>query len=150
MISLLKKLFSFTGGGTSEAHLGKITSFEIVTLHTSGMRFVKEQEIVMKENGAEVSEYGLRFKDGGRERVLQKRVICSEQEILKLLNDCKLISWDGFYGKHPKGVKDGTMFTFNATLNGNKKISANGSQNFPRHYRDFTDGLYKILNEEKK
>ncbi|MBQ7647114.1 MAG: hypothetical protein IJS94_07585, partial [Clostridia bacterium] len=137
------------GGGTSEAHLGKITSFEIVTLHTSGMRFVKVQEIVMKENGAEVSEYGLRFKDGGRERVLQKRVICSEQEILKLLNDCKLISWDGFYGKHPKRIKDGTMFTLKATVNGDRQIYAHGSQNFPKHYRELTDGIYALLNRDE-
>jgi hypothetical protein len=38
------------------------------------------------------------------------------------------------------------MFDFSATVNGGVEISARGSQNFPRHYRDFTDGLYGFLN----
>ncbi|MCR5835255.1 MAG: hypothetical protein K6G88_01970 [Lachnospiraceae bacterium] len=129
-----------------------IFSFEIVTLHTSGMRFVSEHEILVKGGKAEISLYGIRFSHGENEdrRVLEKRAICSIDEVLKLLNDCKLLSWDGFDGPHPKNVLDGTMFRLNAVVNGDKTISAQGSQNFPKHYRDFTDGLYNLLNNDEE
>lgn len=125
-----------------------ITSFEIVTLRTSGMRFVCEYEIVMKDAEAEVSEYGIRFSGSEDKRVLERRAVISEQQALKLLNDCRILSWDGFFGSHPRGVKDGIMFSFKAVINDGRIIKADGSQNFPKHYRDFTDGLYEILRQE--
>lgn len=129
---------------------GKIGSFEIVTLHTSGMRFMTEYEIVRKDGKAEVSRYGIRFVEGEDKRVLEARAICDEETVLKLLNGCQLLSWDGFHGNHPRGVLDGTMFTLKATVNGENRIYATGSENFPRHYREFTDGLYEILNRDRK
>ena len=125
----------------------EILSFEIVTLHMSGMRYTGEIEIVMKDGKAEVSQYAIRFTRSEDRRVLEKRAVCDAQNVLKLLNDCKLLSWDGFNGPHPKGVLDGTMFTLNATVNGDKKIHASGSENFPKHYRDFTNGLYNIFRD---
>lgn len=128
--------------------LDKINSFEIVTLHTSGMRHIADYEIVMRDGKAEVTQYSLRFCKNEDERVPERRVVCDEKRVLKLLNDCKIISWDGFHGKHPKGIKDGTMFSFDAVIN-DRKIHADGSQNFPGGYRDFTDGLYEILRGEE-
>ncbi|MGI6265068.1 MAG: hypothetical protein ACOYJY_06355 [Acutalibacteraceae bacterium] len=125
---------------------GKIESFESVMLSISAMRYMIEYEIVMKGTGAEISMYGIGFPGGERTRRLQKRTVCDTQTALKLLNDCALLSWNGFNGPHPKGVKDGTMFTLKATVNGGKKIYAAGSQNFPKHYRDFTDGLHALLD----
>ena len=127
----------------------EIVSFEIVTLHTSGMRYTGETEIVMKDGKAEVSQYGIRYTQNEDRRVLEKRAVCDEQTVLKLLNDCKLLSWDGFNGPHPKGVLDGTMFTLQAVVNGNQKIHASGSENFPKHYREFTDGLYRIFQDNQ-
>lgn len=122
-----------------------IESFEIVSLRTFGMRYAAEYEIVMKTNQAEVSEYAIIFMQGKDERRLERRAVVGEDEILNLLNACKVLSWDGFHGKHPVGVKDGTMFSFKATVNGGKTVCADGSQNFPKHYRDFTDALNKML-----
>lgn len=124
----------------------KINSFEIVTLHTSGMRYIADHEIVNNGDNAIVSQYAIEHRDGEKVRHLQKRAKCSMKFMLELMNKCRLLSWDGFYGKHPKGIKDGIMFSFDATIN-DKKIHADGSQNFPSHYRDFTDGIYKILQE---
>ena len=124
----------------------QIESFEIITLHTSGMRYSADVEIVMKGDAAEVSQYQIRYRYPEDERILEKRVSVSCDTMLKLLNECRLLSWDGFHGKHPRGVRDGTMFSLYAVVNGDKKIRADGSQNFPKHYRDFTDGLYKMLN----
>lgn len=129
-------------------HPNKIESFEIVTLHTSGMRFTTEREIVMRDGEAEITEYAIRYNEGETIRVPQAQVTCSAQQVLQLLNDCRLLAWDGFYGPHPKHVLDGTMFRLTATVNGDQTIRANGSQNFPRHYRDFTDGLYALLHPD--
>ncbi len=124
----------------------QIESFEIITLHTSGMRYSADVEIVMKGDAAEVSQYQIRYRYPEDERILEKRVSVSCDTILKLLNECRLLSWDGFHGKHPRGVRDGTMFSLNAVVNGGKIIRADGSQNFPEHYRDFSNGLYEMLN----
>ena len=126
---------------------GEIKSFRSVTLHTSGMRFVSEHEIIMRDGGkAEVSLYGIRYVKGKDERILEKRAVCDIETVLKLLNGCELLSWDGFDGPHPEDVLDGTMFSLKATVNGDQTICARGSENFPKHYREFTGGLYDILN----
>ena len=125
-----------------------IESFESVLLHISGMRFRSEYEILKKEDKAEISEYEIRIVDRKDERVLQRQTMCDLETILKLFNDCKLLSWDGFVGNHPKGVTDGTMFTLEAILNG-KRIYAHGSENFPRHYQELTDGICAILAESE-
>ena len=110
------------------------------------MRYSADVEIVMKGDAAEVSQYQIRYRYPEDERILEKRVSVSCDTMLKLLNECRLLSWDGFHGKHPRGVRDGTMFSLNAVVNGGKKIRADGSQNFPEHYRDFSNGLYEMLN----
>ena len=125
---------------------GMIDSFEIITLHESGMRYVVEYEFIMKEEGVEISQYGIRFAKDQERRILEKRVVCSKDDVIKVLNDCGMRSWDGFHGPHPKGVKDGIMFRLKATVNEGESIYAEGSQNFPKHYRDFRDWLYTMLN----
>ncbi len=127
----------------------RIKSFETVTLRKSGMRHVTDYEIVMRGTRAEVSQYEIGYKDGEEVRRLIKRAECAEGRALKLMNRCRVLSWDGFYGKRPKGIKDGTDFVFKAVVNGKEEIYARGSQRFPLHFGDFTDGLYQILNGEK-
>ena len=124
---------------------GEIKSFEIVTLHTSGMRHVIDYEIVKSGENAEISLYAVGYCDGEEVRQLQKRAVCSAKRALKLMNKCRLLSWDGFHGQRPKGIKDGKNFIFKATVNEGKEIYATGSQRFPPCYRDFTDGLYEML-----
>lgn len=126
-----------------------ITSFEKIYLRTMGMRCTEEYEIIRKGTEAEVSEYGIRYNGSGKERFLEKQVICSADEIIELLDKCRVLLWDGFHGAHPKGVLDGTMFTFEAVVNDNIKVQAEGSQNFPEHYRDFVNELYEILRGER-
>lgn len=127
---------------------GKIKSFEIVTLHTSGMRHVTDYEIKKSGENAEISQYAVGYRDGEKVRQLQKRAECSADRALELMNKCRLLSWDGYHGKRPKGIKDGTDFIFKATVNDGKEIYATGSQRFPRHYGDFRDGLREMLNNK--
>lgn len=126
----------------------RINTFDMITLRMSGMRFVTEHEIVMRDGKAEVSLYGIRYGQNKDERILEERTVCDQSIVLELLNDCGLLSWDGFHGSHPKCVKDGIMFTLKATVNDGKTIYATGSENFPKHFRDFTDGLYKLLKAD--
>ena len=114
-----------------------VTSFETITLHLSGMRYICEYEIVCGGETSEISRYGLNFHEGKKERVLDARVTRDTSEILQVLNKCNVIGWNGFHGAHPRGVLDGTMFGFDAAVNGGVKIRADGSQNFPRHFHDF-------------
>ena len=95
----------------------KIKSFETVTLHTSGMRHVTDYEIVNRGDEAEISQYAVGYCDGEEVRQLQKRAVCSAKRALKLMNKCRLLSWDGFHGQRPKGIKDGKNFIFKATVN---------------------------------
>lgn len=127
---------------------GKIESFDLITLHTSGMRSSSYYEIVNKDGKALITQYHIRYKDGEKERVTDKETVCSADELIKLLNNCGVMSWDGFHGKHPRRIKDGTMFDFKATVNGKVEIHADGSQNFPKHYRDFTDALRELVSRE--
>ena len=123
-----------------------IEKLEKLTLRESGMRFTSERELIMCENGVEVSQYEIRYTKNGDERILIKRSQIGKEPALKLLNDCKVLSWDGFSGAHPRWVKDGIMFSLTAVVNDGKVIRAEGSQNFPKRYREFTDGLNGFLN----
>ncbi len=123
-----------------------ISSFSFITLRVSGMRFTYEDEILMKDDMAELTRYRIVFGQGKDNREAESKVLCDKERIIKLLNDCRILSWNGFSGKHPKNVSDGIMFNLHAIIN-DKKISASGSENFPKHYREFTNGLNEILRE---
>lgn len=127
----------------------KIESFEIVTLRLSGMRFTVEYEIVMKGKEADVTEYDIQYRKDEDKRVPKRKIVCSVDKVVTLLNNCELTTWDGFVGNHPKNVKDGIMFSLKATVNGDRRISAHGSENFPKHFREFRDGLNNLLSQNK-
>ena len=124
----------------------KIVSFEIITLRETGMRGSTEYEIVEKDGNAALTQYVIRYTQGKDQRIPEKSAVVSTDMILEILNNCRILSWDGFNGPHPKGVLDGIMFRFDAIVNNGKKIYAHGSQNFPKHYREFRNALYEILS----
>ena len=126
-----------------------ITSFETVTLRESGMRFVCDKEIVMKDGKAEVSYYNIIYDRGSDEdrRELNTRAVVDAADVLNVLNKVRLASWDGFHGAHPKNVTDGIMFSLSAKINGGAEIHAGGSENFPPKYRELTDWFYKVFSE---
>ena len=125
---------------------GHIESFEKVTLRTSGMRQFCEYEIVPSGDESDVVMYEIFHRDGEEVRKEALRAVCPTERMIGILNECKVLSWDGFDGPHPKGVLDGEMFSFEASVNGGKKIRATGSQNFPKHYWEFKKAVWEILN----
>lgn len=125
----------------------KAASFETLTLSISGMRAQVEYEIKNLGAEAEVSEYMYYCASEGFERRLEKRATCPAETALAALNDCGVPSWNGFSGKHPRGVLDGEMFRLEAVMDG-ERIRADGSQNFPEGFRELRGWLYKTLNGE--
>ena len=124
-----------------------ITSFETIYLRISGMRYMQEFEVVNKDGSCEMLFYENGYSN--EERFPQERIRCSEEEILQLLNTCKIFRWNGFFGKHPRNVRDGEMFLFTAVVNDGEKIRAEGSENFPKHYSELKNGLWELLNREE-
>ena len=123
-----------------------ITDFQSLNLRLSGMRITEEYELIADGDKTEISYYNMSYSNGSEERVLVKQTTCDTQTVVNALNDFGVMKWNGFYGKHPKGVLDGTMFSLTATVNG-EKLSANGSQNFPKHFHEFEQWLYNVLKD---
>jgi hypothetical protein len=125
-----------------------ITSYEKVFWRISGMRCSDEYEILSKDGIAEITEYRMYCASGGgMERRPERSRAVSDAEVIQLFNDCQILKWDGFHGKHPKNVRDGEMFTFSATVNEGRTINAEGSENFPKYFREFRNEIYRILSE---
>ena len=93
----------------------------------------------------QLRRYRETYRGGEDELMLESSVPCGVQTMIELMNTCGILRWDGFYGKHPRGVKDGTMFTFTATVNGGQTIRAEGSTNFPKGYHEFVPALNEML-----
>ena len=126
----------------------KITSFDRLTLRLIAMRYACEYEIVCRGDGSVVTRYMMRCVPDGTEMVPEGSVDVPTDEVLRVLNDCGVSGWDGFHGQHPRGVRDGTMFRFTATVNGGEEIDADGSENFPRHFRELRDYVETKLRGE--
>ena len=82
--------------------------------------------------------------------MLETSTLCDMQTMIKLMNACDILGWDGFHGNHPKNVKDGIMFRFEATVNCGQMIHAEGSANFPKGYHEFVRALDAVLAEIEK
>ena len=124
-----------------------IESFDRVTLHESGMRFVREFEIVCDGDKSRVEKYSFNYSTGEERRILETSVVLDTADVITKLNEIGVAKWDGFVGKHPRNVRDGIMFNFKATVNGGQTISANGSQNFPKNYSALTSWLRETLKD---
>ena len=124
----------------------RIVSVETMTLILHGMR----GSHVYKFDGEDGLRRYRKVYSGGEDVLeLEKSAPCSMQAMIDLMNTCGILRWDGFYGEHPKNVRDGIMFRFEATVNGEKTVKAEGSENFPKGYRDFVRALDTMLAESE-
>ena len=126
-----------------------ITSIETMTLTLQGMRFCNVYEITNENGKTELRRFRKVYSNGTDMLVPEASAVCDTTDFIELMNTCGVICWDGFHGKHPKNVSDGTMFDFRATVNGGQEIRAAGSENFPKGYHDFVRELNKILAEHE-
>ena len=126
-----------------------ITSFTRITLSDSGMRGACKYEIICGGDEAQLSQYSVYYKNGRDECELELSARCKSAAITDLLNRCSVMSWDGFCGANPRGVRDGWQFTFTAEVNGGRRLYATGSNNFPKHFRDFTNALNDMIRDQE-
>ncbi len=141
-------LFTKTDNGSKSA-IYEINEFESLNLRISGMRGAEEYEIISKGENSDIAYYHIKYDGEKDRRELQSSVECKTDEVIAILNDCKAGNWNGFHGKHPKGVLDGRMFRLTAKVNGGKTINADGSENFPKYFNIFENWLYKKLHEKQ-
>ena len=126
----------------------EVTSFTSITLVLSGMRINEEFEIICDGDESSISRFTRIFSRDGERRDLTDSSTCPTKDVIRLLNECEIYRWDGFRGRHPKGVKDGEMFRLTAEVNGGDSINARGSVRFPRHYGEFKKGIKNLLKED--
>lgn len=126
-----------------------IDSFTNILIRESHMRGTYEYEVsATDKNFADISFYSVRYDGKEDKRIPEGSARIPVDEMLKILNDFNIFSWDGFKGKHPRGVLDGTMFRFEAAVNEDCKITAEGSENFPDHYKDLIRFLCEKLRNK--
>lgn len=124
-----------------------VTSVEAMSLTLRGMWGGTVYELSVSDGRTELVLYSEKY-DGEKNYLAPERsATCEISDIVSLMNDCGVMRWNGFHGKHPKNVCDGIMFIFKASVNGGEAISANGSENFPKGYREFVNGLDGILEK---
>ena len=100
-------------------------------------------EIQKKDDGyyLDIKPYGVPEEEIQTVKV-EKRTI---KKILKVLNEYKVIKWDGF-NKSNKYVLDGDSFPFNLITEDGINISASGYMRWPENYKEVRSELYEILN----
>ena len=122
-----------------------IVSMQKFTLRTGNMRVTYLYKTAREDTGLKLERYREVFVDSEVRLELENSVSCTNSELIELMNNCNVLKWNGFHGKHPKNVSDGTMFTFIATVNDGQIIRADGSENFPKGYKEFVRKLNELL-----
>lgn len=124
-----------------------VSDFERIDIRETGMRLTCDYEYVNLGEETEITLYYFNYADGSEKRVPQKSVRLETKAFIEKLNEVELASWDGFHGKHPKHVSDGKMFSLTASING-EQIKADGSENFPKNYKDFMRWSNELLTQD--
>lgn len=123
-----------------------IISVQEFALKIIGMRVTYMYKTVYEGSELRLGRYRELF-DGEVRYELEKSVPCTNAWLAELMNNCNVPKWDGFHGKHPKHVSDGTMFSFSATVNNDRTIRADGSENFPKGYRELLLALDEMIGK---
>lgn len=125
----------------------KITLIKELTLTLRGMRRSIVYEIINNADILELRLYREIFSNGENVLELENSTMVDVHIFIELMNNCGVICWDGFHGKHPRNVNDGIMFSFTAIVNDGQTIRADGSENFPKGYHEFVRGLNNMFED---
>ena len=139
-------IINLSFGNFGKTSSEKIFSFDEINIKISGMRLTSKYKIINKGEKTEIFLYHKNYSDGEERPVLEKTAETETEEFIEFLNFCNFGSWNGFYGEHPKNVRDGIMFNLTATINEGEILKAEGSENFPDGYRDFIKELGRLLS----
>ena len=120
----------------------KVTDFEEIYFTTSPGRGKSTRYIIINE-GEETKitiSVSTSARDGSGDR--SEKGYCSTEDMIELLNDCDVLSWNGY---DKKGDKD-MDFSFEGTING-EEIEAKGKMAYPKNFEDFVDGVEDLCEE---
>lgn len=131
-----------------EAEKSDVTAVENLLLKVMYMRGTFEYEIICDDGEATVSKFRIVYENGEGRRKLRGSANLQVEDVCTKLNEFEISKWNGFFGKHPKNVSDGVMFDLTATLNGDKKLHAEGSENFPPHYHDLVRWFDELTEKD--
>lgn len=99
---------------------------------------------IKKENDAYVFEY--ETMEHGDYGVMKTTVSGTlMQKLYELYLSCRVAEWDG-YSKYNTMVCDGAGFSLSLYFNDGSRLNASGVNAYPNRYRDFIDGMDKILD----
>lgn len=122
-----------------------ITSVQEASLKIMGMRGTNLYKVNNNDGEITVERYQERYRDDSFRFEPDKSISCSMENIVDIMNECNVMRWNGFFGKHPRNVSDGDMFNFTAIVNEGLTIRAEGSANFPKGYHEFIRTLNEML-----
>jgi len=126
----------------------KVDSFKSFTLSISRMSSSHAYEAVCEGSMVTIRVCNRNFPEAD-ERYLMGEFQHDTESFIKLLNDCRLMKWDDFLGTHSRRVMNGTSFVMLAVVNDGKRISAAGSQNFPKGYHELERSLYQMFMDSQ-
>ncbi len=66
------------------------------------------------------------------------------KDLARCLSACNIISWNGFSGPSPAGMRDGGDFTLHVVLDDGTEISASGTNNYPQNYSTLLSALQQL------
>lgn len=69
-------------------------------------------------------------------------------EVQTKLGQLKVEKWNGFKGSNPPDILDGTSMNFECTMSDGSRITAYGSNNFPKNYNEVHRYLFDMLYSE--
>ena len=120
----------------------KVTDFETISFTTSLGRGKTTRYIITNE-GEETKisiSVTTSAKNGSGDR--SEEGYCSTEDMIELLNECNVLSWNGY---DKKGDKD-MDFRFEGNING-EEIEAKGKMAYPKNFEDFVDGVEDLCQE---
>lgn len=90
---------------------------------------------------AKIKPYGVSYEDETVIEVNEDIV----KELIKVLNDYKVINWDGF-DRYVKDVLDGDSFSFYLEANNGISIHASGYMSWPNNYKKVREKIDNFFN----
>lgn len=126
----------------------KISEEEIRSAKSINMEFLAYGEMIPFSYKFSINEESATLEILNNWGEVEKSVNLTSEDVT-ILKDALIVGkvnkWDGFNGEDP-GVLDGEMFSFKVVIDG-VKISASGSNNFPKGYFDFKNKLHEIISK---
>lgn len=124
--------------------------FQFISLTENNCSAIEEVfEIEKTESGVKLSKIYLNISNDERQVV---REINGDKTLLRniqeKLGDYGVEKWDGFHGANPPDILDGSSMSFNCTMSDGRKLSASGSNNFPKNYGAVRSYFYDLLTYE--